>query len=108
MIAIAQVIGLLEANGLDQLRRVTFIGQHCLSQRQVVRILFVVAGANKVAGVAFAQELRQRAAGEDRAIIQMRGNERQDLSPMRLAGVGSLGDHLLRNPAQSFSPAPGR
>jgi hypothetical protein len=71
----------------------------------VVRILFVVAGANKVAGVAFAQELRQRAAGEDRAIIQMRRDERQDLSAMRLVGVGSLDDHLLRSPAQSFSSA---
>jgi hypothetical protein len=99
MIAIAQVIGLLEAEGLDQLRRITLVCQHGLPQRQVVRILFVVAGADKVACVAFAQELGQRAAGEDRAIIQMRSNERQDLSLMRLAGVRSLGDHLVGGPA---------
>jgi hypothetical protein len=60
MIAIAQVVGLLEANVLDQLRCITLVGQYCLPQRQVVRILFVVAGADKVAGVALAQELRRR------------------------------------------------
>jgi hypothetical protein len=27
---------------------------------------------------------------------------------MRLAGVASLGDHLIRGPAKSFSPAAGR
>ena len=58
MIAISQIVGFLEAESLDQPRRVPLIGKHRLPQGQVVRVLFVVAGPNKVTGVALAQQLR--------------------------------------------------
>src|SRR5450631_3171685 len=74
----------------------------------MVRILFVVAGADKVAGVTLTQKLCYRAPGEDRAVVKMGRNQRQHLAAMRLIAVRSLNDHLLRSSVKSFGSTAGR
>src|SRR3984957_14822716 len=87
MIAIAQVVGFLEAERLDQSRRVALIGKHRFPKSQVVRILLVVAGSDEVAGVALAQQFRHRSTDEDRPVIQMGRDEREHFPAMGLASL---------------------
>src|SRR5580704_15476410 len=108
MVAIAQIVRLREADRLDQPCSVSFIRQDRLSQSQVVGVLLIVAGSNKVAGVTLAQQFRYRAARKNGPIIQMRCDQRQHLPPMRLVAVGPLYHHLLRRAAESLASDPTR
>ena len=50
-------------------------------------VLFVVAGANQVAGVTLFDQLGDRAAGQNRVVVGMRRDRGQHFARMRLAAL---------------------
>jgi hypothetical protein len=103
MVAIAEVEKIFQPRGFDQGTRVALVGQNGFADAEVVGILFVVAGANQVSGVAFAEEFGNRPESEDGSVVEMRRDQGQHFAGMRIAldGVfdgdaGGSGDVRLR------------
>src|SRR5579872_5754014 len=96
MIAIAQVESLLQSAGLQKLAGIPLIRRHRFPESKIVGILFVVAGADEVPGVAFLQKFCHCSTSEKWPVIQVRRDERQDASLVRFAGCRSLDDNVIR------------
>ena len=94
MVAVAQVEDLREAERSDYLGCVALIGEDGFAEREIEGILFIIAGANEISGGSFAKQFGDGAAGEDRAVIQMRRNQSQHFSFARSTGTCALESYI--------------
>src|SRR5579872_1496581 len=108
MVPVTEIENLLHANRLHERLGIALIRQHRLSKAEAKGVLFIVAGANEISGVALVQKFGNGAERKDRAIIQMRGDESQHFTRVRRAGCGPLDNNTGGNGRMSLSRQRGR